>query len=244
MAIKIIKNKKFKILASETSKQMKELNVPGVAIGIIHGKKEYATGLGITSTENPLPVMENTLFQIGSISKPFLATAVMRLVEKKKIDLDIPITKYLPDLKLSTKETTKKVTMRHLLTHTGGWFGDHFKDFGDGDDALEKIVDDLEKLPQLSPLGKIWGYNNSGFYIAGRILEVIMKKPYAKIIKELILDPLDMKMTFFSAKDIMTYRFAVGHSAPKKHLKIIRPWTLPKSVAPAGKIISNVNDML
>ncbi len=238
-----IKNKKFKLVVSETFKQMKKFHVPGTAIGIIHKDKEYCTGLGITDIENPLPVTENTLFQIGSISKTFLATAVMRLVEKKKINLDIPIIKYLPDLKLSNKETTKKVTMRHLLTHTGGWFGDYFNDFGKNDDALNKMVIKMSELPQCSRFGSIFSYNNSGFYLAGRVLEIVSNKPYETAIKDLVLDPLNMKMSFFFTDDVMTHRFVVGHNVIKNKAKVAKPWAMGRSIAPAGGVISTVKDL-
>lgn len=78
MINKTIKNTKFKKVAEETLKQMKKLHIPGTALGIIHKDKEYSAGFGVTDIENPLPVTENTLFQIGSISKTFLATAIKR----------------------------------------------------------------------------------------------------------------------------------------------------------------------
>ena len=63
----------------------------------------------------------------------------MRLVERGELDLDAPVRTYLPELKLSDEDVAARVTMRHLLTHTGGWIGDHFDDLGSGDDALARI---------------------------------------------------------------------------------------------------------
>ena len=68
--------------------------------------------------------------------------------------------------------------MRHLLTHTGGWIGDYFDDFGSGDDALARMCESMSTLPQLTPLGEVWSYNNAGFYLAGRVIEVIAGMPY------------------------------------------------------------------
>ena len=88
----------------------------------------------------------------------------MRLVESGVLDLDAPIRNYLPDFRMRDADVTARVTMRHLMTHTGGWEGDYFLDTGDGDDALERYVAAMAELPQLTPLGTQWSYNNAAFY--------------------------------------------------------------------------------
>lgn len=140
---------KFSKLCANINKDMKRLRVPGVAVGVWHKGKEYTAGFGVTSIENPLPVTPDTLFQIGSISKTFTATLLMQLAEQGKVDLDTPVKKYIKDLKLQDKNVEKQVTTHHLLTHMGGWVGDYFNDFGNGDDALDRMVKDIAKLPQI-----------------------------------------------------------------------------------------------
>ena len=167
-----IKDPKFKKIAQKIISEMKRLQVPGVAIGIWHKGKEYAAGFGVTNVEHPLPVTPDTLFQTGSISKTFTGTLMMQLAEKGKVDLDAPVRKYIKDLKFRDKNVEKKVTVRQLLTHVGGWVGDYFNDFGNGDEALDRMVKDIAKLPQVQPLGTIWSYNNAGFNIAARIIEI------------------------------------------------------------------------
>jgi CubicO group peptidase (beta-lactamase class C family) len=141
--------------------------VPGAAIGIEHDGAEAVYGWGATSIENPLDVDPTMLFQIGSITKTVTGTIAMQLVAQGRLDLDAPVRRYLPELRLADDDGAARVTMRHLLTHTGGWFGDHFTDPSRVDDALEQIVAELPELPQLAPLAEIWSYCNSGFYIAG-----------------------------------------------------------------------------
>ena len=177
-ALKKIKNKKFLKVCEKIVAEMKRLITPGVSIGIYHNGKEYAAGFGITSVENPLPVTADTLFQTGSISKTFTGTIFMRLVEQGKVDLDAPVRKYIKDFKLKDKKVEKKVTVRDLLTHMGGWVGDYFNDYGPGEDALAKILNDIAKLPQIHPHRTIWSYNNTGFNVAARIIEVVTKKSY------------------------------------------------------------------
>jgi CubicO group peptidase (beta-lactamase class C family) len=224
---------------------MKRLQVPGVGVGIWHKGKEYAEGFGITSVEHPLPVTADTLFQTGSISKTFTGTLLMQLAEQGKIDLDAPVRKYIKDFKLRDKSVTRKVTVRHLLTHMGGWVGDYFNDFGNGDDALAKMVKDVAKLPQVQPLGTIWSYNNTGFNIASRIIEIVTKKPYERAAQEMLFDPLGLNMTFFYPSDILfTHRFVVGHQIVKKKVRVTRPWAIGRAGNGVGGVVSTVRDLL
>ena len=239
------KDSKFATIGRLIRKEMKRLQVPGVAVGVYHKGKEFAARFGVTSIENPLPITVDTLFQTGSISKTFTGTLLMMLVERGKVDLDAPVRKYLKDFKVRDKEVSAKVTVRQLLTHMGGWVGDYFNDFGDGDDALEKMVSDIAKLPQIQPLGTIWSYNNTGFNVAARIIEVVTKKPYEQAMQEMLLDPLGLEMTFFYPNDILfTHRFVVGHQKVKGDVQVARPWAVGRAGNGVGGVVSTVYDLL
>jgi CubicO group peptidase (beta-lactamase class C family) len=246
--IRDIADPMFRQLCREVVATMEPLHVPGVAVGLIDGDAEHVAGFGVTNIHHPLPIDADTLFQIGSTTKTVTGTAAMRLVEQGRLELDTPIRAYLPNLRLASEEVAARVTLRHLFTHTGGWVGDYFDDLGNGDDALAKIVDRLADLPQLTPLGEVWSYNNAGFYLAGRVIEVVTGKPYEVVAKELVLDPLGMTMSFFFAADAITYRVASGHESPYTEgadgPKVARPWALARTANPAGGIISTVRDQL
>jgi len=240
-----ITNTKFRKISKKIVSEMKRLEVPGVAVGIWHKGREHTAGFGVTSVEHPLPVTPDTLFQTGSISKTFTGTVMMMLLEQGKVDLDAPVRKYIKDLKLSDENVAKKVTVRHLLTHIGGWVGDYFNDFGNGDDALDKMVKDIAKLPQVQPLGTIWSYNNTGFNIASRVIEVVTKKPYEQVVQEALLNPLGLGMSFFFPSDILiTHRFVVGHQKVKDKVQVARPWAIGRAGNGVGGVISNVHDLL
>jgi CubicO group peptidase (beta-lactamase class C family) len=234
----------FQNLSDEISAGMQRRPIPGLAVGVWHDGNEQVAGFGVTSVENPLPVTPDTLFQVGSISKTFTATALMMLWEVGKVDLDTPIRAYLPDFRLSDEDVAKRVTIKHLLTHTGGWLGDYFNDFGYGDDALAKMLNEIAQLPQFTPLGEVWSYCNTGFNIAGRIIEVITRQTYEAAIKEMILDPLGMSMTFYFPHDVLTHRFAVGHAITDRVARVARPWPIGRAGHPVGGVISTVVDLL
>ena len=240
-----IKDPTFKKIARKIVSEMKRLQVPGVAIGIWHEGKEYAEGFGTTSVEHPLPVTADTLFQTGSISKTFTGTLIMQLVEQGKVDLDSPAKKYIEDFQLSDQNVAERVTLRQLLTHMGGWIGDYFNDFGNGEDALDKMVKDIAKLPQIHPLGTIWSYNNTGFNIASRIIEIVTGKPYEQAAQEMLFDPLGLKMTFFYPGDVFfTHRFVVGHRKEKGKVRVTRPWAIGRASNGVGGVLSTVRDLL
>jgi len=244
-SLKKIKNKKFLKVCETLVSEMKRLKTPGLSIGIYHNGQEYSAGFGVTSLENPLPVTPDTLFQTGSISKTFTGTVLMRLVEQGKVDLDTTVRTYLPKFKMADKDVAERVTIRHLLTHTGGWIGDYFNEYGNGDEALEKMLRDIAKLEQVTPLGKIFSYNNAGFNIAGRVVEVVTGKPFEQAAQELVLDPLGLDMTYYFPDDVMvTHRFVVGHHKEDKKVKVSRPWAIGRAGAPVGGVISTVKDLL
>src|SRR4051812_21322246 len=116
--------------------QMAKWGVPGLTVGIFHEGHVETAGYGITSIETQQPVAPETLFQIGSISKIFTTTLAMTVVDEGKLDLDTPVLHYIPDLPFADETARTTVTVRHVLSHMGGFYGDRFDDQGIGDDAL------------------------------------------------------------------------------------------------------------
>ena len=232
-------------LRNFTADKAKELDVPGVAVGIYHEGTEHYAFHGVTSIENPLPVDANTLFQFGSTGKTYTATALLRLVEQGRVDLNEKVRRYVPELKLKDEETAENVTVLHLLNHTAGWEGDYAEDTGEGDDALPKYIEGMAKLEQVTPLGSAVSYNNASLSLAGHIIAKLTEKTYEQAMKELIFEPLGLENTYFFMNDIMTRRFVVGHTQhPDGTVTVARPWALERGGAPAGGMSSNAADQI
>ncbi|MFN8500001.1 MAG: serine hydrolase domain-containing protein [Anaerolineae bacterium] len=223
---------------------MERLSIPGVAVGVIHEGQEAVAGLGVTSVDNPLAVDADTLFQIGSTTKTVTGTAIMRLVEAGALELDTPIRAYLPALRLADEDVAARVTLRHLLTHTGGWVGDFFVDTGWGDDALQRAVERLAELPQLTPLGSTFHYSNSSFYLLGRIIEVATGQTYEAATRDLVLAPLGMTNSFFFPHEVMLRRFVVGHVTVEGKTSIMAPWPIARAANAVGGLTSSARDQL
>jgi CubicO group peptidase (beta-lactamase class C family) len=234
----------FKSICELIPDAMKRHRVPGVAVGILADGCEFSAGFGVTNVRHPQAVDDRTLFQIGSITKTYTATAIARLAEMGRLGLDEPVRRYLPGFRMRDAEVTERATVRHLLVHTGGWQGDFFEDTGAGDDALEKYVRMMAELPQLTPLGKVWSYNNSAFSLAGRVIEAVTGKTYEAALSELVLAPLRLRHTYIFPGDVMTHRFAVGHASFGEQDIVLRPWGLARSAWAAGGLASSVKDQL
>ena len=168
----------------------------------------------------------------------------MRLVETGKLDLDATVRTYLPSFKLQDENAAFEATVRHLLTHMGGWVGDYFDTTGEGDDALDRMIERMAGLEQLAPIGTVWSYNNSGLYVAGRIIEVVTGQSYEDAIRELVLEPLGLNHTFLKPADMMTRRFAVGHMVSDEGIRVAEPWPLYRAAYPAGGVITSVAQLL
>lgn len=237
----------YKDLEACARAEMERWTVPGMTIGVLRGGDVETYALGVASLETDFPVRPDTLFQIGSISKLFVATLIMQLVEQSKVDLDAPIATYLPELRLADEQAQQTITLRHTLTHTSGIYGDCFDDFGWGDDALGKFVANFHTLPQVTAPGELWAYCNSGFGLAGLVIERVLHQPFETAVREHIFEPLGMDHSFYFAHEAIAYPAAVGHTQKEpfgdEH-EIARQYPLPRSSNPAGGIISTVVDLL
>jgi CubicO group peptidase (beta-lactamase class C family) len=227
-------------LCQFTEEKRLEHKVPGVLVGILQDGAVVTAGFGVTNVDHPLEVTPDTLFQIGSITKTFTGTLIMKLVEEGKMDLDATVRTYLPDFKVANEQVSQQVTIQHLLTHTSGWFGDFFHDTGPGDDAGARYVADMAGLEQLAPIGQVWSYNNAGFYLAGHIIETVTGQPYQQALRKVVLEPLGLEHLYFDPGDVITHRFATGHNG----MQVARPWPLPRAAYPAGGITANIADLL
>jgi dipeptidyl aminopeptidase/acylaminoacyl peptidase/CubicO group peptidase (beta-lactamase class C family) len=219
--------------------------VPGATIAVLQGDEIVEAAAGVLNLGTGVDATTDSLFQIGSITKPYTATMVMQLVDEGKIDLDAPVAEVLPELRLADPDVTKTVTMRHLLTHTSGIQGDHFPDTGRGDDCMARFVASCEELGQSHPLGATMSYSNTGYGIAGRVIERVTDQTWDEALQERICKPLGLERTFTLPEEVLRYRAATGHmSAHGEALAVAPVWSLPRGCGPAGLICSTAADVV
>jgi CubicO group peptidase (beta-lactamase class C family) len=240
----------FRRLDEFVREAMGRYDVPGLAVGVLHEGREYTNGYGIANRNAPLPVDAHTLFQAGSITKTYTATLVMRLVELGQVELDAPVRRYLPDLRLADEAVAQQVTVRQLLNHTAGWFGDYYGPPPTelepavwpwrGDDAVTRYAANLPYLPQLAPLGAMFGYNNAAVVLAGHLAAVVAGTTYEAALTKLVLRPLGMEDAHLFPEAAIAYPVAAGHEGDQ-----VSPlWALPRCVHPTGGVILPIADQL
>jgi CubicO group peptidase (beta-lactamase class C family) len=245
----------FRRLDEMMREAMGRYDVPGVAVGVLYAGQEYTNGYGVTNLNAPVPVDAHTLMQAGSITKTYTATLVMRLVELGQVDLDAPVRRYLPDLRLADEAVAQQVTVRQLLNHTAGWFGDYYGPPPTelepttwpwrGDDATTRYAANMRYLPQLAPLGAMFGYNNAAVVLAGHLAEVVTGTTYEAALAELVLRPLGMDSAFLFAEEAISFPVAAGHTPGEDGAAEVNPlWGFPRCVHATGGLILSMTDQL
>ncbi len=235
---------RFGQLCDDVERWMTDYGVPGAAVGLSVRGRTFTCGRGVTNVDHPLDVTDETLFQIGSITKTFTGTLLVRLADEGRIDLDATIRTYLPEFRVADAEASEEATVRDLLTHLGGWAGDNFGSTGPGDDALDLKVREMATLPQIAPLRAVWSYNNAGFVVAGRLIEVVTGMTYEQALEQMLLEPLGLSECFIEPTDVLTRRFAAGHAWAPTGFRVLRPWQLSRAANSAGAVTCSVRDLL
>src|SRR5437762_867324 len=241
--------------------QQQATMTPGVAVGVInHGKVLLAKGYGLSNVELATYTDANSVFQLLSVSKQFIATGIMLMVESGKISLNQSIMFYLPDV----PSPWKNITVRHLLNHTSG-----IMDLTDIHPFFEQIREDatpqqllepVYKEQLLFPAGTQWRYSNSNYFLLGLIIEKISGKKLQDFLKINIFQPLGMTVTRMNdATDVIPYRVSgynwIGEDAEKmpamisgyhgiKNVLQNAIYISPTRVWAAGGIVSTVNDLI
>ncbi len=230
-------------IAALITAKMAEYRIPGVGLGLFVDGQPHLRGFGVTSLDDPKPITAQTLFTIASISKTMTATAVMKLADAGRVDLRAPIRTYLPGFHVQDDETSRTVSLWHCLTHTPGWEGQLTTE-DRGAEALAHFASTImPTLPRLAAPGEVWSYNNAGFALTGRVLEVVTGKPIHEALRELVFAPLGLSRTVTRLTDAMTYPLSLGHRDRDGRVEVIRPFQTTSSTT-AGGVLTTLTDLM
>jgi CubicO group peptidase (beta-lactamase class C family)/D-alanyl-D-alanine dipeptidase len=225
-------------------REMAEKGLPALSIALVDDQKiVWSQGFGFADPATKKPATSQTVYRVGSVSKLFTDLAVMQLVERGALDLDAPITKYLPDFK-PVNPFGGDLTLRMLMSHRSGLVrespvGNYF----DPDEpSLAKTVQSLNKTELVYKPEAKTKYSNAGVTVVGFVLEETQKKPFAKYLYNTLLDPLEMKHSRFEKDPELL-----------KELAKATMWTYPGrdypaptfelGTAPAGCMYTTVDDL-
>jgi CubicO group peptidase (beta-lactamase class C family) len=229
-----------------------ERPLAGLAVGVVRdGRFESFAGLGSADGSLGKPVTPETVFRVGSITKTMTALALMQLVEEGRIALDDPVAEHLRAFRVEPPRGSPPPTIRHLLTHTGG-FGElrGWADLVRPTIGLAGKVDAPARalaehyrggLRAELPAGRKWAYANHAFAALGQLLEDVTGEPYAERIRTHVFEPLGMRNSDVLRSDRVRSRLAVGYALKRGRLRPVKDREI--LVPPAGSVFSSVEDM-
>lgn len=235
-------------LEAEIKHRMETAQVPGLAIGVVHGGEPiYTQGFGVTSVEaGGIAVTPQTLFRIASFTKPLTGVMLNRLVERGVMTLDDPIQSYVPTLRFSDSVQGAQITLRHLLSHTAGLMPGGVQGTVRAEEGLaHNITQNLPTWPFIAPVGLLYAYSNLGVALAGYCAEVLTSKSFTELMQTELFEPLGMKYTTFDTLVAMTYPVALGHFRNAAgELEVLHTFLDNTANNPAGGAISCVADLV
>ena len=188
-------------------------DVPGTAVAIRQDDRAVAAYAGRRGPDGSA-VNENSIFEIGSITKVWTATLIMQLVEEDLLSLDTPVEDVLPGVLTRSDRGTTAITVRHLLTHTGGFDGDLFVDTGEDEESLASYVDLTRSIVPFAAPDAVFSYCNAGICILGRIIEVLRQAPFDQVLTDRLIGPLGLEATFPDPHLAPIENVVVGHAVP------------------------------
>ena len=228
----------------EIEQQMKEKRLPAVAIAIVDGQKTvWAEGFGFEDAHHQRPATAHTVFRVGSVSKLFTDMAVMQLVERGKLDLDAPVTRYIPEFR-PANPFGGEITLRQLMSHRSGLMREpvvgHY--FDNSSPSLEQTVLSLNGRELLFAPGTHTKYSNAGIAVVGYIVQKVGGQEFAEYLKQSLLRPMQMNESAFTLEASLLPHLAEGRMWSYDGLDFAAP-TFPLGEAPAGAMYTTVADL-
>lgn len=217
-------DERFQPLVDQLLLDLAENDAPGVSVAVMEGGVvTFAAGFGSARPDAEAPVTTDTLFQLGSTTKMFTAVAVLQEVEAGRLSLDQTVDTLVPELEPAANPGSfSQMTVRHLLTHQGGFYD--ALDWSDSpDDAY--LAEWLESYADtywlMADPGVFFNYSNPNWSVAGRLLEVVDPegRPYAERVESEVFRPLGMERTTFSKAQARTdgdYALGVGYDIDRQ----------------------------
>lgn len=232
----------FEAIDKQVSAIMEVYRVPGLSLAMTDSERTvHARTMGVSDMASMQEVTDETLFQIGSISKSFSAIVMLQLHEKGKVDLNAPVKDYLPWFEI--KSGYAPITLHHLMTHTAG-----IPMGSEGTVAAETEVRELHRIEASAPPGEFFHYSNTGYKAVGLVIEAVTGMSCGQAVTEGVLKPLGMSKTYATITNDIRPLTATGYC----HLFDDRPVSRSSQLATApwsesgtadGSISSVAEDM-
>jgi CubicO group peptidase (beta-lactamase class C family) len=216
--------------------EMERQRIPGLSLAVLkEGQIVKIAGYGVASLDLKTAATPETIYKIASVSKQFIATGIMLLVQEGKVGLNDPVRKYLE----RSPDEWKAITIRHLLTHTSGLV----RDAPGFDPSKVQLDAEVIQTAYRSPLhfapGDKWEYSNLGYFILAEVIRKVSNRHWAEYLSEKVFKPSGMTMTYPTNTGVSLPNRAVGYS-DNARLLVAADW---RALRPSGAFLSTVTDL-
>ena len=224
--------------------EMQDKKLPALSIALVDDQQTvWAKGFGMEDPDQKIPATAETVYRVGSVSKLFTDIGIMQLVERGKIDLDAPVTKYLPDFQ-PNNPFNKAITLRQLMSHRSGLvrespMGNYFDD---ATTTLTQTVQSLNSTTLVYEPEKRIKYSNAGIATVGYVLEKTQKPPFTEYLQKAVLTPMGLKNSSFVPTPEILKHLAKAYMWSYDGRNFVAP-TFQLGMAPAGSMYSTVTDL-
>ncbi len=219
--------------------EMRRADVRGLSVAVVNEQRIlWHAGFGFADAERRVAASPETVYYAGSVSKVVTAALAMRLVDAQRIELDAPVTRYLPALTVRSRFASAPITMRQLLSHCSGLPTNVLHGmWADEPAPLSSIPALLADESLASEPAAMYRYSNVGFALAGHVIETVDGRAFETAARELLFAPLSMPSTSFAREPALLARLSQGYGpagvqAPR-----------PLRDAPAGSLLTTVDDL-
>jgi serine beta-lactamase-like protein LACTB len=232
-------------LKALVEREAKDKNLPAMAVALVDDQTVvWSHAVGTQDAAGKVPAGTKTVFRVGSVSKLFTDVAVMRLVEQGQLDLDAPVSKYLPSFQPKNPHNKTEVTLRHLMAHRSGLIrespvGNYFDPT---EPTLAKTVESVNGIDLVYPPGERIKYSNAAIAVVGMVLEKTQGVKFETYLTKAVLDPLRMADSSFEQTDAVKKNLA--HAVMwSYHGREFPAPTFQLGTSPAGSMYSTVGDL-
>ncbi|MEM8669063.1 MAG: serine hydrolase [Planctomycetota bacterium] len=231
-------------LTSVIRQEVEQKRLPAFSISIIDGdRKVWSDGFGFQDSDKSVPATAETVYRVGSVSKLFTDIAVLQLVDQGKLDLDIPVRRYLPNFQPNNPHGIP-ITLRQLMSHQSGLVREspigHY--FDPTEPTLDQTVASLNQTSLVYPPLSRTKYSNAAIAVVGAVLESQLETTHPERVRDTILDPLGMTQSGFIVTRAIEPRLATGWMRTYDGRRFEAPGFL-LGTGPAGNLYASVDDL-
>ena len=231
-------------LESIIRQEMGDKDLPAFSIALVDGNQiVWAQGFGYQDPDQKIPATAHTVYRVGSVSKLFTDIGIMQMVETGKINLDAPVSQYIPDFH-PQNPFANPITLRELMSHRSGLLreppvGNYFDPT---EPTLQATVRSVNSTQLVYEPGRLSKYSNAGIAVVGYTLEELNHQPFPEYLKQAVLAPFGMNASAFAPEPDLVRNLAKAYMWSYDGLKVPAP-TFELGLAPAGCMYSTVTDL-